>query len=134
MDGQEGQLPKRRAKKSAPLDVVATLATLEKLKEQIREIEENLAIATAQDDEKKLNTKNQSQLVDLLLETLRLKNDAALSRLLEVEPPVISKIRHGRMPVGAAMLIRLHEESGLSIGAMKEYLKPIRKPKNRMKF
>ena len=54
-------------------------------------------------------------LIDTLLSTLKLKNDAALSRALEVAPPVISKIRHRHLPVGASMLIRMHEESGMSI-------------------
>lgn len=56
-----------------------------------------------------------NKLVDSLLEKLHLKNDAALSRALEVAPPVISKIRHRRLPVGASLLIRMHEESELSI-------------------
>ncbi len=56
-----------------------------------------------------------NHLLDVLIEKLHLKNDAALSRMLEVAPPVISKIRHRRLPVGASMLIRMHEESGLSV-------------------
>lgn len=56
-----------------------------------------------------------NHLLDVLIEKLHLKNDAALSRILEVAPPVISKIRHRRLPVGASMLIRMHEESGLSV-------------------
>ena len=66
--------------------------------------------------------KRNSAFIDLLIETMTLKNDAALSRVLEVAPPVISKIRHGRLPVGASMLISAHEESGLSIREMKDVL------------
>jgi hypothetical protein len=51
-------------------------------------------------------TYNPDNLLDSLIERLNLKNDAALSRALEVAPPVISKIRHRRLPVGASMLIR----------------------------
>jgi hypothetical protein len=58
---------------------------------------------------------NPNRLLDTLIENLRLKNDAALSRALEVAPPVISKIRHHRLPVGASLLIRMHEVSELSI-------------------
>jgi hypothetical protein len=58
---------------------------------------------------------NPNRLLDVLCENLRLKNDAALSRVLEISPPVISKIRHGRVPVGASLLIRMHEVCGLSI-------------------
>ncbi len=56
-----------------------------------------------------------NHLLDSLIEKLSLKNDAALSRALEVAPPVISKIRHRRLPVGASLLIRMHEVSDLSI-------------------
>jgi hypothetical protein len=56
---------------------------------------------------------------DRLLGDLRLKNDAALARVLEVGPPVISKIRHGRLPVGSALLIRIHEVTGLSIADLR---------------
>lgn len=58
---------------------------------------------------------NPNRLLDELREYLRLKNDAALSLTLEVSPPVISKIRHRRVPVGGALLIRMHEVTGLPI-------------------
>ncbi|WP_256081082.1 hypothetical protein [Massilia sp. YIM B04103] len=58
---------------------------------------------------------NPDRLLDTLIERLRLKNDAALARALEVAPPVISKIRHRRLPVGASLLIRMHEVSELTI-------------------
>jgi len=58
---------------------------------------------------------NPNTLLDALLQKLNLKNDAALSRALEVAAPVISKIRHRRLPVGASILIRMHEVSEISI-------------------
>lgn len=54
-------------------------------------------------------------LLDEIIKQLRIRNDAALSRALEVAPPVISKIRHLRLPVGASMLIRMHEVTDISI-------------------
>jgi len=66
--------------------------------------------------------KRNSAFIDMLINTMTLKNDAALSRVLEVAPPVISKIRHGRLSVGASMLISAHEESGLTIREMKDVL------------
>lgn len=54
-------------------------------------------------------------LLDSLRDVLQLKNDAALAKVLEVAPPVLSKIRHRKLPVGASMLIRMHEVSALSI-------------------
>jgi hypothetical protein len=61
-------------------------------------------------------------LLDAMLEKLQLKNDAALSRALEVAPPVISKIRHRRLPVGASILIRMHEVSELSVAELRDLL------------
>ena len=71
------------------------------------------------------------RLLDTLIELMQLKNDAALARMLEVAPPVISKIRHRRLPVGASLLIRMHEESGLTIGDLR-YLMGDRRKKYRL--
>lgn len=60
-----------------------------------------------------------NRLLDALLENMHLKDDAALSRLLEVAPPVISKIRHRRMPVSASVLIRMHDVKGISVGDLR---------------
>lgn len=62
------------------------------------------------------------RLLDALIKKLNLKNDAALSRALAVAPPVISKIRHRRLPVGASILIRMHEESELGIRELRELM------------
>jgi len=56
-----------------------------------------------------------NRVLDAVINKLRLKNDAALSRVLEVAPPVISKIRHNTLPIGATILLRMHEVSDFSI-------------------
>ena len=61
-------------------------------------------------------------LMDTLIERLKLKNDAALARELEVAPPVISKIRHRTLRVGATMLIRMHEASELTISELRNLM------------
>ena len=63
-----------------------------------------------------------NKLLNALIEKLGLKNDAALSRTLEVAPPVLSNIRHHRLPVGASILIRMHEVSELSIRDLRELM------------
>jgi hypothetical protein len=63
-----------------------------------------------------------NHLLDVLIERLNLKNDAALCRALEVAPPVISKIRHRTLPVGASMLIRMHEVSQLSVRELRDLM------------
>ena len=65
---------------------------------------------------------NPNRLFDTLMVNLRLKNDVALSRVLDVAPPVISKIRHHRLAVGAALLIRMHEVSNLSIRELRSLM------------
>ena len=65
------------------------------------------------------NDYNPNRLLDSLIERFHLKNDAALSRALEVTPPVISKIRHNKLPIGASLLIRMHEFSEMSIAELR---------------
>lgn len=65
---------------------------------------------------------NPDNLLSSLISKLNLKNDAALSRALEVAPPVISKIRHRRLPVGASLLIRMHEVTNMSIQELRELM------------
>jgi plasmid maintenance system antidote protein VapI len=55
------------------------------------------------------------RLLDALIEQLNLKNDAGLARVLGVSAPTMSKVRNGRLPLGPSMLVRMHEESGLSV-------------------
>jgi hypothetical protein len=65
---------------------------------------------------------NPNNLLDVLLGKMELKNDAALSRMLEVGPPIISKIRHRRLSVGASLLIRMHEVSGMSVRDLRDLM------------
>ena len=46
-------------------------------------------------------------LLDAITAKLELKNDAALSRALDVAPPVVSKMRHHRLLVGSTLILRL---------------------------
>jgi hypothetical protein len=61
-------------------------------------------------------------LLDALIAKLNLKDDGELSDALEVLPPVISKIRHRRIPVGASLLIRMHEVSEMSTRTLRELM------------
>lgn len=67
-------------------------------------------------------TYNPNKVLDAIIEKLNLKNDAALSRALEVAPPVISKIRHHTLPIGATILLRMHEVSDFSIRELKSLM------------
>lgn len=61
-------------------------------------------------------------MLDTILAKMQLRNDAALSRLLEIQAPVISKIRHHRMPVSGALLVRIHEATGLSVRNLQDLM------------
>lgn len=52
-----------------------------------------------------------SHVLDAFKSHLKLKNDAAVSRELEVAPPVISKLRHDRLKLCATMILRIHEKA-----------------------
>lgn len=59
------------------------------------------------------------KLLDYLKETYNLKNDAEISRRLEVAPPVISRIRSGKINVSAEIMIRIHETFDMPIKEIK---------------
>lgn len=61
-------------------------------------------------------------MLDDIKAVLRLKNDAALSRVLEAAPPVVSKIRHGHLPIGDSLIITIHELTGWAPRDIKAHL------------
>ena len=63
---------------------------------------------------------NPEHLFDGVMRKLSLKNDAALSRALGVAPPVISKIRRGKLPLRYAVLVRILDITDLSMGELVE--------------
>lgn len=59
-------------------------------------------------------------LMDLLIDKMKLKNDAALARALGVAPPVVSKTRSGSVGMSTTMLVRMSDASGLTINYLRE--------------
>jgi hypothetical protein len=59
-----------------------------------------------------------NRLLNAVIATPHLKNDAALSRALGMGPPIISRVRHRGIPVGVSLLMRMHEETGLPTKAL----------------
>lgn len=51
-----------------------------------------------------------------------LKNDAALARALDVNPPTISKLRNGVLPLSPFIMLRLHERLNMDIHEMREMI------------
>ncbi len=79
----------------------------------------DLMIAPAANAGETLLNYDPNRLLDHLIDVLDLKNDAALARLLDVAPPVISKIRHFRLAIGPSLLIRMHEVSDITIAQLR---------------
>jgi DNA-binding transcriptional regulator YdaS (Cro superfamily) len=65
---------------------------------------------------------NPNYLLDFVTEKLKLKNDAALARALGITPPVLSRIRHGKVPIGATIWIAMHEETGMTVRELRRLM------------
>lgn len=59
-------------------------------------------------------------LLDALRERFEIKSDAALARELEVQPPQISKLRSGATPLGAVMVLKVHELLGVPVKEIRD--------------
>jgi transcriptional regulator with XRE-family HTH domain len=65
-------------------------------------------------------TPSASRLLDLAIRTLGVKTDRALAARCHITPPAISAMRSGRIAIGASMLLRLHDETGISLDKLRD--------------
>jgi hypothetical protein len=65
---------------------------------------------------------NPPRLIERLRELKQLRSDAQLCRVLQVPPPMISKIRTGRINVSAGLMIRIHEVFQLPISELRKMM------------
>lgn len=61
-------------------------------------------------------------LLDMLLAKHQLKNDAALARMLCLQPPVLSKLRHHTMPAGDSLVLRCTDLAGLTLAEVRQFV------------
>lgn len=54
-----------------------------------------------------MKNRNSHPLLDALIADKKLKNDAALANLLKVQPPQLSKLRHGKAEVSDSMRVTI---------------------------
>lgn len=66
--------------------------------------------------------KNENALLNAVAAKVGTRTDAQLARALGVPAPVISKIRHGRLHVGAGMVLRIHLLAEMPIREIKSYV------------
>jgi hypothetical protein len=74
---------------------------------------------------------NPTRLLDTLMQLLGARNDRQLAMRLDVNPSQICKVRKRRLSVAPALLISMHEETGLTLrqlgalmGDYREYTGP----------
>jgi len=60
-------------------------------------------------------------LLDWLLAEMKIKNDKQLSEFLELNAPVISKIRHGHT-VSDSFILRVHEKTDIPVKVIRQKL------------
>jgi len=70
----------------------------------------------------KIPMTNNPVLLNHIMQISGAKNDAAVARLLEVQPPVVSKIRARRLSFGPTLIIKTHEVTGMPIADIKAVL------------
>jgi hypothetical protein len=75
----------------------------------------NYAMSPAPFDPSAPGETNPGKLVNALVEMLGLRNDAALSRVLNVSPSLISRLRHKKTKISEGLLLNMQEVSGMSI-------------------
>lgn len=68
-------------------------------------------------------TTHPGTLLDALLLTLALPDDAALASRLDLAPRIIKLVREGRLLISQSMLLQMHAASGLSLGALEDMLR-----------
>ena len=62
------------------------------------------------------------KLLDYIKKIHKLKTDAELSRLIELAPPTISKIRSGKVNVSAETILKIHESTHLPVAQIRKLL------------
>jgi hypothetical protein len=73
-------------------------------------------------DAPELGSYDSNHLLDSILDRLHLPDDAALCEALDVDESVITDLRELRREVDAALLIRMHELTDISIAGLRNIL------------
>ena len=63
-----------------------------------------------------------NRLLDTLTQRLGVNSDKALSQKLKMNKTLVTRIRQKRLPLGASLLMGIHEATGISIPELKKIL------------
>ncbi len=61
-------------------------------------------------------------LFDAIIKEFGLKSDAALARFLELEPPHVSRLRHGKYDLSGDIILRVYDKAGWSVEKIRSYM------------
>ena len=64
----------------------------------------------------------QTLLLSQIMRHNKIKNYAALSRVIGVSTPALSKYVNGDLPIGDSMILRLHETFGVPVASIRAAL------------
>jgi plasmid maintenance system antidote protein VapI len=64
--------------------------------------------------------KQSNALIDYLLERFTLGTDAELARLMKLQPPTISKMRHGKMSLTPSFILKVHDTFDIPVKEIKK--------------
>ena len=64
-------------------------------------------------------------LIDAVLDLTSAKNDAALCQLLDISPPIMSRIRSRRLNVSSNIILIIHEKTHMSVANIRKLIKKI---------
>lgn len=63
-----------------------------------------------------------NEYLDLIMERNKLRRDVQLARLVDIQAPLISKLRNGHIALTPFIMLRLHEKLGCSIAEMRDLI------------
>jgi plasmid maintenance system antidote protein VapI len=64
--------------------------------------------------------KQSNALIDYLLKRFTLGTDAELARMMELQPPTISKMRHGKMSLTPSFILKVHDTFDIPVKEIKQ--------------
>jgi fructose/tagatose bisphosphate aldolase len=67
------------------------------------------------------NDYNPDKLLDEVMDFLKIRNDAKLSKALGIGAPVISKIRSRNCSITPRLLIIMHDATGISLNQLRNF-------------
>ena len=67
---------------------------------------------------------NSGALFDVLKARYGLETDAQLAKCIGANPVAVSKIRHGRMRVSAALILSVHKNTGIPVTEIEGLITP----------